>query len=73
MAKKWNHPWMFSNLGNKGRAAGTGIAEDDYSDESGGRRYNKSGYPKFTTDRVRPETLNGPVIIVKEGRKKDGK
>ena len=27
---------------------------------------------RFSTDKVTPESLNGPVIIVQEGRKKDG-
>lgn len=70
--KKWNHNWMFTNLANKGRYAGASIVEDDYSEESGGRKYGKSGYPRFSTDHIDPESLNGPVIIVQEGRKKDG-
>lgn len=68
--------WMRSATG--GRIAGHGCIEDDYSDESGCKPYIKMNFSKdarvrFATDKYRPEDLNGPVIIVQEGRKKDGK
>ena len=69
--KKWNHDWMFRDSNGRYRSKNP-IIEDDYSEESGNRKYYKSGYPKFSTDRVTTENLNGPVIIVQEGRKKDG-
>jgi hypothetical protein len=70
MAKKW---YAIKRDG-LGRIRSTKeCVSDDYSEESGNRRYYKSGYPKFTTDSAKPESLNGPVIIVQKGRKKDGK
>ena len=57
----------------QGRIAGDGIIEDDYSETSGCKNREKYGAVRFTTDKFPPESLNGPVIIVQEGRKKDGK
>lgn len=61
-----------------GRIAGHGCIEDDYSDESGCKPWIKRNFAKdagvrFVNDKFPPESLNGPVIIVQEGRKKDGK
>ena len=61
-----------------GRIARNGILEDDYSETSGCKRWNKIDIHKntqvrFPSDKRTPESLNGPVIIVQEGRKKDGK
>ena len=71
--KKWNHNWMFTNLANKGRYAGHGVSEDDYSEESGGREYGKIATKvRMPSDKADPKSLNGPVIIVQEGRKKGG-
>ena len=73
MARKaWNNNWIFRDSNGRYRSKNP-TAEDDYSEESGNRRYYESGYPRFSTDRVKPESMNGPVIIVQEGRKKDGK
>ena len=69
--KAWNHNWLFRDTNGRYRSKHPTI-EDDYSEESGNRHYYKSGYPKFSTDKAKPEDLNGPVIIVQEGRKKDG-
>ena len=68
--------WLRS--GTNGRLAGHGCVEDDYSDESGckpwlKRDINKDYRVRFVSDKLPPESLNGPVIIVQEGRKKDGK
>lgn len=71
MAKKWNHNSLYHDGNGKFRSKDM-MVEDDYSENSGNKRYYKSGYPKFTTDGRKPESLNGPVIIVQEGRKKDG-
>ena len=59
---------------NGSRIAGDGIISDDYSEESGNKP-NEFRRPlvKFPSDRVAPETMNGPVIVVQKGRKKDGK
>ena len=67
--------WMRSAT--NGRIAGSGILEDDYSETSGCKRLAKSAYHKsnlvrFPSDSRTPESLNGPVVIVQEGRKKDG-
>ena len=60
-----------------GRIAGNGILEDDYSETSGCKRWikrdiHKNTKVRFPSDNKTPESLNGPVIIVQEGRKKDG-
>lgn len=70
--KKWNHDWMFR--GSDGRYKSKSITvEDDYSEESGSKIYNeRPSKVKFSSDKYDPKTLNGPVIIVQEGRKKDG-
>lgn len=67
--------WMRSST--NGRIAGSGILEDDYSEASGCKRWRKmdlsgSGLVRFPSDKKTPESLNGPVVIVQEGRKKDG-
>ena len=63
-----------TSLRNGGRKAGYGMNEDDYSEESsgGGRvisdRYLRVGFPN---DKVKPEELNGPCIVIQKGRKKE--
>lgn len=56
------------------RIAGDGIISDNYSEESGNPKYEKfkfgDGRVKFSTDKYDPKSLNGPVIIVQEGKKK---
>ena len=37
-----------------------------------GRSYKTRNAVRFSTDHITPESLNGPVIIVQEGRTKDG-
>lgn len=61
--------YSYSSFRNCGRWAGSGITEDDYSEES----YSGFGYshyirPVFPNDDVTPEDLNGPCIIVQKGR-----
>ena len=49
-----------------------GMAYDDYSEESfGSGRYHEWERVRFSTDVVKPEELNGPVIIVQAGKKKN--
>ena len=36
------------------------------------KTYKSRNTVRFSTDNLTPESLNGPVIIVQEGRKKDG-
>lgn len=62
---------MASGLAENGRCAGYAVLHDNYSENSGGRKYYKSGWPKFPHDRIPPEALNGECIIVQEGHKKD--
>ena len=54
-----------------GRFAGDGVIEDDYSETSGCKDYEKHGLVRFPNDNKNPEDLNGEVIIVQKGRKKD--
>ena len=65
--------WMRS--ANNGRLAGTGIMEDDYSEASGCKRWLKHDWSgkgvRFPSDNRDPESLNGPVIIIQEGKKKN--
>lgn len=66
-----------SNLGPGARRAGIGMIEDDYSEESGYKRFGeRSVYErykpvKFPNDSVKPEELNGEVIIIQPGKRKD--
>ena len=49
-----------------------GMAYDDYSEESfGSGRCLEWERVRFSTDGVKPEELNGPVIIVQAGKKKN--
>ncbi len=57
---------------NTGRVAGTGITYDDYSEESGRRPvpFDKEYVlVRLPHDKDKPEDLNGPVIIVRKGKK----
>lgn len=58
-----------TRLRNGGRIAGTGMAYDDYSEESG-NHYGETWRPlvRFPNDNMKPEDLNGPVIIVQKGK-----
>ena len=62
-----------TSLNGGGHIAGHGCIEDDYSETSGCKNYEKYGAVRFPNDHRNPEDLNGEVIIVQEGRKKDGK
>lgn len=56
-----------------GRMAGNGVVSDDYSEDSGwgGVRYShKVKNVRLPHDKASHESLNGPVIIVQEGKKK---
>lgn len=57
-----------------GRIAGSGVASDDYSEESSGwsgvRYHHTIKNVRMPHDKTNPESLNGPVIIVQEGKKK---
>lgn len=71
---KAGRQFLITKFRNGGRRAGAGVAYDDYSEESGNKDYEGvRPLVRFSTDHTKPESLNGPVIIVQEGRKKDGK
>ena len=56
-----------------GHIAGHGCVEDDYSETSGCKNYEKYGAVRFPNDKIDPNALNGECIIVQKGRKKDVK
>ena len=61
-----------TSLRNGGRIAGMGMAYDDYSEESfESGRCHEWERVRFSTDGVKPEELNGPVIIVQAAKKKN--
>lgn len=65
-----------SYLRTENRIAGDGIISDDYSEDSGNPKYQYGKFKlgrkscEFVTDKYDPSTMNGPVIIVQEGKKK---
>ena len=62
-----------SGLANGQRIAGDGIISDDYSEDSGNKCLEiRRPLVRFSTDNADPTSLNGPVIIVQKGKKKDG-
>ena len=69
--------YLKSILGPGARRAGTGMVEDDYSDESGCKRFNNRSFyerykkVRFPNDSINPEELNGEVIIIQSGKRKD--
>lgn len=67
--RKTGNLYRNTSFRNGGRRAGIGTLYDDYSEESGGKNYEKHCMVKFPHDNVDPEELNGPVICVKEGKK----
>lgn len=69
MSNKTGNLHTNTSLRNGGRKAGIGILYDDYSEESGGKNYEKHDPVRFPHDDVDPEELNGPVICYKGERK----
>ena len=63
---------MNTRFRNSGRIAGHGMVEDSYSENSGNERYHGWEKVRFPHDNIKPEELNGPVIIVREGRTDNG-
>ena len=73
MNKNTGKQYMYTSFRNGGRKAGYGINHDDYSEDSGNPCYDTKRFPvHFVSDWQKTEDLNGPVIIVQEGKKKDG-
>lgn len=70
--RKTGNQYTQTSFRNGCRRAGMGMLYDDYSEESSGRgRCAKWESVRFPNDDVKPETLNGEVIIIQKGRTKD--
>jgi len=58
---------MKTTLANSGRAAGMGMCEDNYSEDSGLPDYTRhTGPVRLPHDGVDPAELNGPVRVINE-------
>lgn len=70
MSKNTGKMYQNTSLRNGGRKAGIGTAYDDYSEESSGRGTSDCGsvWVRLPHDNIKPEELNGPVIVVQKGR-----
>lgn len=67
--KRHINEFLKTDFANSGRAAGIGISEDRYDEESGYRpRPAERGALRFPSDGINPETLNGEVRIYKEDK-----
>ena len=66
--RKTGRKYMCTSFRNSGRRAGYGVLHDDYSEESGNRDYEKHDMVRFPNDNVKPEELNGEVVIVQRGK-----
>jgi hypothetical protein len=61
--------WFRTTLGGN-HIAGHGCMEDDYSEKSGCKQYEKKWEQvRFPHDNTKPEELNGPVICYKAGKR----
>ena len=61
-----------TGLRNGGRRAGCGVVEDDYSEESYGRGLCRPWETvRFPSDDLNPEELNGPCVVIQEGKRQD--
>ena len=65
--------YMNTSFRNGNRKAGMGMLYDDYGDEEREWSGRDGGVMvRLPMDKVAPESLNGEVIIVQKGKKKDG-
>lgn len=72
MNKNSGRLYTSTSLHNGGRRAGYGVVEDDYSEESSGRGRCLPFDPvRFPNDDLDPEELNGPCVVIQEGKRKD--
>lgn len=69
MNKNSGSMYTKTSLRNGGRRAGMGMLYDNYDDESGPGNYRERPLVRLPHDGIDPEELNGPVIIIQEGRK----
>lgn len=65
MHKRHINEFRKTELANKGRAAGMGIVEDNYGDESMSDLYNRGN--SISPFEHNPKGENGEVIIIKKG------
>lgn len=63
MSKNTGNLYQKTSFRNGGRVAGMGIVYDDYSETSYGPKYYDNPYVHLPNDHVKPEDLNGPVIV----------
>lgn len=68
--RKTGNQYMCTSFRNGGRRAGHGMLHDDYSEESGNKDYEKHDMVRFPHDGIKPEELNGEVVIVQKGKGK---
>lgn len=74
MSKYTGNIYRGTSFRDSGRKAGTGIAEDDYSETSGFSGWHRDrSYERvrFPNDDVKPEELNGECVIVQKGKEVD--
>lgn len=69
MSERTGNLYTKTSFRNGGRKAGTGMLYDDYGDESGNEYDEKYSSVRFPNDNIKPEELNGEVIIVQKGNK----
>ena len=70
--RKTGRQYMCTSFRNSGRKAGSGVLCDDYSETSGCKDYERHHWEKHTLvrfphDGIKPEELNGEVVIVQKG------
>ena len=70
--RKTGNMYRNTSFRNSGRIAGYGIAHDHYDEDSGNRDYYKHERVRFPHDHIKPEDLNGEVIIIQKGRTVNG-
>lgn len=68
MAKHEGNMYRNTSFRHGGRRAGSGVSEDRYDEESGGKHYRERlGYGvKFPHDGTESKNMNGPVICYKQ-------
>lgn len=65
--------YMNTSFRNGNRKSGMGMLYDKYDDEEREWSGRDGGVKvRLPSDKVAPESLNGEVIIVQKGKKKDG-
>ena len=70
--RRTGNMYRATSFRNGGRKAGYGIVHDHYDEESGNRDYERRERVRLPHDDVKPEDLNGPVIVIQKGVAKNG-